>query len=109
MGLLFESGKLEQVFFTVGKFDDGSPKLQRAPMDVLQWAPVQGGPVNEYIIPLGTERVSSKDIADPLGGDDRAAVDVGQEFGFYTGKAHIIDMVSGHGNGMFGVTILGPI
>jgi hypothetical protein len=100
---------LEQVFFTVGKFDDGSPRLQRAPMDVLQWASVPGGHVSEYIIPLGTERVSSADVNDPLSSDTRAAVDVGQEFGFYTGKAHVIDMVSGNGKDMFGVTRLGPI
>ena len=109
MALKWESGVLKQVWFNVGKRDDGSPKLQRAPMDVLQWASVPGGAVEEYVIPLGTERVSSADVNDPLSSDGREAVDVGQEFGFYVNDAFVIDMVSGHGDGTFSVQFFGPI
>jgi hypothetical protein len=107
--LVYESGKLTPVYYNVGlRSTDRSLKLMRAAFDVLQWASTSGGRVETYAVPLGFERVTAKDVNDPLADDNREAIDVGQEFGFYGTTSHVIETNDGNGgNNFFGVHSFG--
>ena len=110
--LVFESGKLTAVYFNVGlRASDRTPKLLRANFDVLQWGAAPSTRTDTYIVPLGFERVTAEDINDPLTVDDnREAIDVGQEFGFYQAGEHIIETHDGNGgDSLFGIHSFGLI
>ena len=104
--LRFESGLLTAVYFNIGpRADDRSPKLLRANFDALDWASTSGGAVERYAVPLGFERYTAADVNDNLtNSDNREAVDVGQEFGFYGAGSYIIETHDGNGgDSWFGV------
>jgi len=108
--LRYESGRLIAVYVDVGRREsDRSPKLLRANFDILEWASTSGSAVERYAVPLGFERVTAVDINDNLtNSDNREAVDVGQEFGFYQTAPHIIGSHEGDGgDSWFGIHAFG--
>lgn len=76
---IWQKGKLQMVFYPVGKRANGEPRYQRAPYDILYWDPTGTSGEQVFVVPVGSESVNSASVA-------RSALIEGQErseFGFY--------------------------
>ena len=91
---VFEQGQLNVVWSFVGKDSNGNDRYRRAPFDILNWSSDAGYP-QTYIVPLGLERVSAADVVLKADG----SLQIGQEFGYYTGYRFVIDPSQGDGMG----------
>lgn len=90
------TGRLTEVFHSVGRFPDGSQRLKRASYDLLEWVSVSGGTRSTYVVPLGFERITAIDLNDFIPANEAAeAIDVGSEFGFYSGDREIVEANGG--------------
>ena len=78
---IWEAGRLTDVWFQVGKSDEGNVRYRRANFDVLSWAQSLTGAADTYVLPLGWERYSTLEIA------LKDSWQVGQEFGYYGGDS----------------------
>ena len=96
MALQFETGKLHAVYHPIGSVN-GEPRFKRANFDVLDWSATSTGIVQRYVLPLGFQRVTDSDLNDNdrVAGSD--AIDVGQEFGFYSNKFFVVEQSEGSG------------
>lgn len=106
-----EKGRLTQVLHPHGTFSDGSPKFRRANYDLLEWSSVAGRKMETFVVPLGFERITHSDLNDFAAGQDTGdATDIGQEFGFYTGRSIVIEPHEADGSDSWkGLQFFGPI
>ena len=85
-----DTGRLTEIFHPIGIFDNGERRYKRANYDLLEWASVAGRKMETFVVPLGFERITDADLNDFDHLSDEA-IDVGQEFGFYTGDRIIVE------------------
>lgn len=74
---VWEAGRLTDVWMPVGVSDEGNVRFRRANFDILQWASVLNGAPDTYVVPLGTDRFPTSEVA------LKGTWQVGQEFGYY--------------------------
>ncbi len=98
MADVWESGRLTAVYHPAGFRTDGELKLKRANYDVLEWVGPGATRMSTYVVPLGSgERITHSDINDYTN-ENRDALDVGQEFGFYQKRIAIVEPHEGNGS-----------
>ena len=90
--LLFENGTIREVWHPMGELN-GQPRFKKANWEVLDWASTSAGSVERYIVPVGFVRFTDADLNDIVSPRTAAsdAIDVGQEFGFYSFDRFIIE------------------
>lgn len=89
----FETGRLTDVWTVAGRDAGGALRYRRAPYDLLLWQPASANVAENYVVPLGIERVNSADVVLKADGSPQ----IGQEFGYYSGDWVVIDPSSGDG------------
>lgn len=88
---VWTSGRLTAVYQPVGRDGLGRERFRRAAFDLLEWAPVDGDPVNVYVNTVGSELPNSASA------DLKEAFANGHEFGFYRLDSIVVDPHQGNG------------
>lgn len=100
----FLTGRLTAVYSPAGNDAAGQTRYQRANFDVLEWAPNASDRRTTYVVPLGTNRISSDDLG------ISPAAEVGREFGYYTLNSLVIEPHTGDGSDSWiGLHSFGPV
>ena len=75
---VWESGKLTDVWYPVGRSDSGNLRLRRANWDILLWTAPGASSPDTYVVPFGGDRFTSPDV-----GLRTSDWQIGTEFGYY--------------------------
>ena len=99
----FQTGRLTAIYNQVGNDAAGQPRYVRANFDLLEWAEGSGRR-ETFVVPLGTERISSDDVG------VQAEWQVGREFGYYTLAPLVLEPHQANGSDSWiGLHGFGPV